>query len=146
MPPPYKLAALVILLPVTVVWLSFLPQALWAALVELTTGDSDYARIRRLDTAAGSLLMLFGILGIAGLWLWVMSPLKSRASRIVTAAFVLLGLTAALPALMGMRMEFMLSLPLAGACLLGIAALITLMRHNRTVDPTRENPTARGSP
>jgi hypothetical protein len=132
----YKLAAaLVIVLPVTIVWS---PKVL-LALREIggsLVDEAIHARSSVLDTAAYFLWAIFGLLGVVGLWLWVAVSLNSRRQRIVTAAFVLLGVIAAFPwAVAGVRQQFWPGLLLVAACLLGLAVTVTLLRPN-SMPPT----------
>jgi hypothetical protein len=93
----------------------------------------DLMHLRRgvLDTAGHFLWAAFGLLGIAGLWLWVISPLNGRTSRIVTGAFILLGVVAASPwAVDGVRQGVWQGVLLAAACFLALAVLVALARPN----------------
>jgi hypothetical protein len=107
-------------------------EALWALLGTLV----DHL-IRGLgglpDTAFGLIWATFGLFGISGLWLWVIMPLRSRASRAVIGAFLALGVIAATPwAVAGVRQTFWPGLLLAVACFMALAVLVALLRPNNT--------------
>ena len=132
-PPVHKIVvALIIVLPVTIVWAPWVLPVLWKIGGSLVD-EVIRARASALDTAAYFLWALFGLLGIAGLWLWVISPRHSRRQRFVVGVFILLGILAALPwAVGGIRHMVWQALLLVAPCLLGLAVLVVLLRPNGT--------------
>ena len=132
-PPVYKLvAALVIVLPVTIVWSPWVVPAVWKLGGSLV-GDLMHARYGLLDTAFGFTWAVFGCLGIAGLWVWVISPLQRRRLRTITGTFLVLGVIAAIPwAVGGVRQAFWPGMLLIAPCLLAIAVLVAFLRPNNT--------------
>lgn len=133
-PPVYKMAAgLLVIIPVAVLWLPLALPMIWHLGRELFD-DRIQLRIRLFDTSVGVLWAAFGVLGVIGLAIWVVLPLQSRTSRIVTGAFIILGMVAAAPLVVGSARElFWPGLLLGAACLLGLGILLSLLRSRSDV-------------